>query len=192
MLPGKTATKKAAVVPPTIARAGCFHVAISAPPRASSTMPEATTTVSGSAGNHDGTCAWNSWRCLVRWPVPAMSSPAPSATWATALRARRAVEWVVIDAPSSGDHYSRSKERRSSQSVTARLNASHSWRAVLRRWWWTSSPNASRATSLASNRSMASTRVDGMRVDVGVGVGVADEGLARVEALGRCRGGRRR
>src|SRR4029079_11572182 len=102
MLPGKTATKNAAAVPPTSARAGCFQVAISAPPRASSTMPEATTTVSGSAGNHDGTCAWNSWRCFVRWPVPAMSSPAPSAAWATALRARRVVEWAVMGAPSWG------------------------------------------------------------------------------------------
>src|SRR5215207_3476600 len=99
MLPGKTATKKAAAVPPTTARAGCFHVPSKAAPRASSTTPETTTTWSGSAGNHDGTCARNSWRCLVRCPVPAVSSAAPSASWPMAPRARRVVEFAAIDGP---------------------------------------------------------------------------------------------
>src|SRR4029450_8618068 len=99
MLPGKTATKKAAAVPPTTARAGCFHVTSRAAPRASSTTPETTTTGSGSAGNHFGTCAWNSWRCVVRCPVPAVSSAAPSATWPIAPRARRLVEYAAIDGP---------------------------------------------------------------------------------------------
>jgi hypothetical protein len=99
MLPGKTATKKAAALPPTTARAGCFHVPNRAAPRASSTMPETTTTESGSAGNHDGTCAWNYWRCFVRCPVPAASSAAPSASWPMAPRVRRVLEFGAIDGP---------------------------------------------------------------------------------------------
>jgi hypothetical protein len=55
-----------------------------------------------------------------------------------------------------------SKLRRSSQSVTARLNDRHSCSAVFKMWWCTSSPNAPRATSLVRHSSMASTNVDGM------------------------------
>src|SRR4029453_18640732 len=95
MLPGKTATKKAAVVAPTTARAGCFHVPSRAAPRASSTTPETTTTESGSAGNHVGTWAWNSWRCFVRCPVPAVSSAAPSAS-CMAPWAQRFVDLAAI------------------------------------------------------------------------------------------------
>ena len=59
--------------------------------------------------------------------------------------------------------YSRSKPLRSSQSVTCWLNQLHSCFAVLSRCAWTSSPNAFRASSEASNRSIASTRVCGTR-----------------------------
>ncbi len=55
----------------------------------------------------------------------------------------------------------RSKFRASSQSVTARLAAAHSWRAVLRRCSWTSGPKASAATLLDSKEAMASGRVAG-------------------------------
>ena len=58
---------------------------------------------------------------------------------------------------------SRSKFRRNSQSVTVRLNSAHSCFAMWSRWKWTSSPNAARAISLASKRSIASTRVEGIR-----------------------------
>ena len=59
---------------------GLLQVATSTAPKASSTTPDTTTTTSGSAGSHSGTWAWNSSRCLVRWPVPAVSRAAPSAT----------------------------------------------------------------------------------------------------------------
>ena len=59
--------------------------------------------------------------------------------------------------------HSRSKPRSSSQSVTVLLAATHSWRAVLSRWWWTSGPKAARATSEPSSSSTASTSVEGMR-----------------------------
>ena len=57
----------------------------------------------------------------------------------------------------------RSKLRTSSQSVTARVKAAHSWRAVLSRCSCTSGPNAAAATALSSNSAMASGRVAGMR-----------------------------
>src|SRR3989442_906777 len=48
--------------------------------------------------------------------------------------------------PRNCNDYHWSKFRCRSQSVTARLKWFHSWRAVLRRWSWTSAPNASTAT----------------------------------------------
>lgn len=76
MFPGKIATKNAAVTPPTagLIRAGAR---INDVPSANSTTPELTTTKSVSSGTQVGTCAWNSSRRLVRWPVPAVISAAP-------------------------------------------------------------------------------------------------------------------
>ena len=60
MLPGNTAMKNAATIQPIGTR--YRGRAMRASPRAISTIPEATTTKSGSRGIHVGTWAWNSWR----------------------------------------------------------------------------------------------------------------------------------
>ena len=77
MLPGKITTKKAASTHPTTTRRLASR--INAEPRAISTAPEASTVTSGGTGTHVGTCAWNSSRANVRWPMPAITMIAPSA-----------------------------------------------------------------------------------------------------------------
>lgn len=69
MFPGKIAMKKAAVRKPTWVR--CFQRISSDKPSAISTMPDAITTKSAESGTQLGTCAWNSWRLVVKCVVPA-------------------------------------------------------------------------------------------------------------------------
>ena len=69
MLPGKIAMKNAAVIQPIWVR--YFQRISSDKPRAISTMPDAITTKSAENGTQLGTCAWNSWRLVVKCVVPA-------------------------------------------------------------------------------------------------------------------------
>ena len=69
MLPGKIAMKNAAVRKPTWVR--YFQSRRRDKPSAISTMPDAITTKSAENGTQLGTCAWNSWRLVVKCVVPA-------------------------------------------------------------------------------------------------------------------------
>ncbi len=100
-LPGKIATKNAAVARPTSTRSAAGPSRLSTRPaaRATSTMPEATTTTSASTGNQPGTWARNSSRSRVRWALPVPSSAIPSSICATTLVAACTVAARVAMAP---------------------------------------------------------------------------------------------
>ncbi len=76
MLPGNTATKKAATTQPTSgARADQIS---SAEPNTISTTPDANTTKSVLSGTQDGTCAAKAVRAQNRWLSPAKTRNAPN------------------------------------------------------------------------------------------------------------------
>ena len=54
-----------------------------AAPRASSATPDPTTTMSSPTGSQSGTCALNSARLNVRWPMPVNVRNSPRTTRAT-------------------------------------------------------------------------------------------------------------